>query len=125
MQDRYSVVRVVGSSMEPTLHEGDLVIVDMNAPTVARGDIVVFGQVLHRVVWIDPFACVWETGDQGTGLTRVPLGRVDGRVVAVHKNQEFVDVPTGPRGVGFVAAQVGKLCLRLFREKRWRKRRGA
>lgn len=60
-------VRVSGSSMEPALRSGDVVIVRRGRPA-SRGDIVLVrseghGPVLHRVVGVAPDGSVVTKGD--------------------------------------------------------------
>ncbi len=54
----YAVLEVVSGSMEPTIHVGDLIVIDKNAPSYRQGDIVTFKDVdgsfvTHRIVKID------------------------------------------------------------------------
>lgn len=54
---RYCLLRIIGTSMEPTMREGDIVTLDLHYKVIMPGDIVVFpgkhgyGLIIHRVLW--------------------------------------------------------------------------
>ena len=65
---RYVALRVVGDSMLPLLHSGDLVLLDLDAP-VRPGMVAVARQPEHGYV----VKRVARAGDAGTGLSLVSL----------------------------------------------------
>ncbi len=101
--------------MQPSLWEGDEVIVDLNARSIAPGDIALFGNVLHRVWWIDPAGRVWETGDFGTGFKRRPMSDVRGRLVSVQRAGAFVDIPSFQGSPWFLTKQFTTWATRRLR----------
>lgn len=91
--DRYTLMRTKGRSMLPTIEEGDLLVIDRHVARVHAGDIVLFGDVAHRVVWVDPLRGVWQCGDNAQACAvRHSPGDVHGRVVAVIRDEGFVEL---------------------------------
>lgn len=97
----YGVLYVEGSSMQPTLFPGDLVVYQRAGSEFARGDVVVFryegGLVVHRIVAVEPDGSFRMRGDanessdtapvhrdqiRGTVRGVIPLGRALHRVVS-------------------------------------------
>lgn len=86
---QFEPIRIVGGSMAPTLHTGDLVLVRRGAPT-AHGDIVLAREpgrsaVVHRVHAVYPDGSVRLKGDANltADLVGIDANHVTGRVVAV------------------------------------------
>jgi len=82
-------VRVDGSSMEPTLTPGDIVLVALGHRPIA-GDIALIRaagheQVLHRVVELEDWGVVRTKGDANTipDFQAVPANEVAGRCIGV------------------------------------------
>lgn len=86
-----------GTSMLPTLRDGDRLIIDTDPGFVREGDIVLIGEVTHRLRWIDPWGGYWEAGDGPYALPRRFRAKdISGKVVAIARGDEFVDViPVG------------------------------
>jgi hypothetical protein len=92
--DRFIVGDMTGRSMWPTLQPGDVLIVEREPKQLRFGDIVVFGGVVHRLVWIDPYENLWECGDSPGVLPRKRSKRdVTGRVKAIVREGVFIDMP--------------------------------
>lgn len=49
--------------MLPTLDVGDVVLFRRQPTQIDPGSVVVFHDCIHRVVWVEPRAAVWELGD--------------------------------------------------------------
>lgn len=83
--------------MLPTLQDGDKLVIDTDPGFVREGDIVLIGDVTHRLRWIDPWGGYWEAGDGPYALPRRFRAKdIRGKVVAVARGDEFVDViPAG------------------------------
>ena len=80
--------------MWPTLQHGDVLIVERTPAKLHLGDLVVFGTVVHRLVWIDPYENLWECGDSPGILPRRRDKReVTGRVKAIVRDNVFIDMP--------------------------------
>ena len=62
-----------------------------------KGFIVLIGEVTHRLRWIDPWGGYWEAGDGPYALPRRFRAKdISGKVVAIARGDEFVDViPVG------------------------------
>ncbi|HXJ80114.1 MAG TPA: S26 family signal peptidase [Candidatus Methylomirabilis sp.] len=105
---------VVGQSMRPLLHEGDLLRVRYGSAGARRGDIVVFRRqdtwIAHRVLRVDRHAgeiVFWPKGDN-TGHWDGPLGDHDviGRVLGVRRGDRYLALDTPPgRWLGVLVAQ--------------------
>jgi signal peptidase I len=84
---------VTGVSMQPTLYEGDTVIVDVRIRNPRRGDVVALKSVVHRFVWLDPFGGIWHSGDFMLNVSRAPASSFQGVVKSVIRNGEVLDIP--------------------------------
>jgi signal peptidase I len=123
---------VVGSSMWPSLHDGDLVRVRQGGTDLRRGDIVVFRRrhalVAHRVVRIERRAgdvVLWARGDNSDRWDP-PLGtgEVIGRVVGARRGDRYLALDTpAARSVGVVVAHVALAGEALTSRARSLKRR--
>ena len=91
--DAYLLGDVTGVSMQPTLFEGDTVIVDLRIRNPQRGDVVALKSVVHRFVWSDPFGGIWHSGDFMLNVSRAPGSSFQGVVKCVIRNGEFLDIP--------------------------------
>ena len=118
--------RVDGTSMLPTLEEGDLVVIEgVNASSIHVGDIIVYGApcsgvsdngapapVIHRVVAVDRNGFFTTKGDnngytdQGVGIARGPITPdcIEGRVVFVVPYIERI--ASLPDGLNYIIAAV-------------------
>jgi hypothetical protein len=122
---------VVGRSMWPSLHEGDLLRVRHGGTDVRRGDIVVFRRrdalVAHRVLRIERRAggvVLWARGDNA-GRWDSPLDTREliGRVVGARRGDRSLALDTPPaRCVGLLVAHGALLGEKLASRARSLKR---
>lgn len=87
-------LRVSGRSMLPTLDVGDVVLFHRQPTQINPGAVVVFHDCIHRVVWVEPRAAVWELGDANA---QWPLRRawseIEGVVFARIREGEWSAIP--------------------------------
>lgn len=102
---RGGTVRVRGTSMVPTLHEGQLLAVEFSPERPARGDMLLFRQVdylvVHRLLgparYPDGRPCLRTRGDGLLNLDpHVDRSRVVGRVIAIEDGGGWRSVRGGP-----------------------------
>lgn len=110
----YTLVDLVGPSMSPTLEPGDIVVVE-RASRIAVHDVVALQGVVHRVVWLDPFAGVWHMGDAAHAqVERALLKNVRGRVVAIQRGSNWVPLAPSPRSrAKELAVLLARMCAKL------------
>jgi len=115
--DRFTVGDMTGRSMWPTLKPGDVLIVERTPARLNVGDLVVFGAVVHRLVWIDPYENLWECGDSPGVLPRKRTKReVTDRVKAIVRDGVFIDMPAR-RPPLTMAVGIVRAILRQYRQK--------
>jgi signal peptidase I len=98
-------LRISGSTMRPSLEDGDLVTIEpVNAQSVKTGDIILYQSLsdtalIHRVVRLEQRSAgryVITRGDaSATSDVPVPLHHVMGRVTTVNRSGEIIDVTAG------------------------------
>lgn len=99
--------------MWPALLPDDTVIVTPGAPQV--GDIALFGEVLHRVIFIEPAGRLWERGDANPTARRRHRHEVRGILRSIVRNGEFLDPPCRSLALADVTAIARALAHRLWR----------
>ncbi len=71
---------------------GDLLLCEMESRRATVGDLVVFADVVHRLVCFDFLGGVWECGDAPQAKPRRRArGEVQGRVMAVARAGRWVE----------------------------------
>ena len=80
--------------MEPTLSQGDTIVVDTGEMDPQRGDVIALQNVVHRLVWKDPLGGWWHSGDSVKNTSRAPASSFRGVVRLVIRDGDFVDVRT-------------------------------
>ena len=90
---------ISGTSMEPTLRAGDIVIIRLNNDDLKRGDLIAYmnngGIILHRLVAIRTGSNGREycqKGDNMKGWCWVHEDSVVGKVVSVNRMGNIVDI---------------------------------
>lgn len=83
---RYAVLQVVSPSMEPTIHVGDIVIIDTKANNYQEKDIVTYEDengllVTHRIVDIDNYYMVTRGDNNESDDGDISLDAIVGKLV--------------------------------------------
>lgn len=120
MNDRFILGRATGLSMWPTLRPGDTIIVDCTTRRVEVGDVLVFNDVVHRVIWVDPFERIWEQGDsESSQPRRRSKDEIRGHVSTIVRDGEFITLaPRRPSLTAYIklAAVIASRVLPATRE---------
>lgn len=95
-------LRVSGSTMRPSLEDGDLVTIEpLNSQSVRPGDIILYQSLsdtalIHRVVRLEQRSAgryIVTRGDaSSTADVPVPIHHIMGRVTSVNRSGEIIDV---------------------------------
>jgi hypothetical protein len=86
---RLQAVRVTGRSMLPVLRSGDVLLCEADPPSITPGEVLIFSDVAHRLIWIDPFGGLWEAGDaERSAARRRRREEVQARVVGLFLQRE-------------------------------------
>lgn len=83
----YAVLEVVSGSMEPTIHVGDMIIIDMNDTTYDKDDIITFYDkegsfTTHRIISIEDGEIITK-GDNNDSLDSEPI--IESKIVGKYK----------------------------------------
>jgi len=102
------LLKVSGSTMKPSLVDGDLVTVEpVNAHSVRAGDIILYQSLrdtalIHRIVRLEHRSSgrfIVTRGDASTALdVPVPIHHIMGRVTAIDRDGERIEVEPEPTG---------------------------
>lgn len=90
-------ITVAGTSMFPTLLSGDVITINKKS-NYLQGDIIVFIDnnqklIVHRLIKIQNKTLLCK-GDNSFLLEHVETNSVLGKVIAVNRNGQFLDVPS-------------------------------
>ena len=99
--------------MWPALLPDDIVLLGEGLPRV--GDIALFGDVLHRVIAIEPSGHMWERGDANAIAKRRAPDELRGVLKSIVRHGEFVDPPTRMISLADYTAIARALAQRLRR----------
>lgn len=107
------LLRIGGTAMKPVIDDGDVVTVEpVNAQNVRTGDIVLYQSLrdtalIHRIVKLEQRAAgrfIVTRGDAcATCDVPVPIHHIMGRISAINRDGEQIDLPQKPTGLREIA----------------------
>ena len=82
----YALLEVVSGSMEPTIHVGDMIIIDTNSSHYEVGDIITFYDVngnfvTHRILWMDDSSLITKGDYNDSEDNPISMDKIVGKYV--------------------------------------------
>lgn len=82
----YALLEVVSGSMEPTIHVGDMIIIDTNSSQYEVGDIITFYDVngnfvTHRILWMDEESLITKGDYNDSEDNPISVDKIVGKYV--------------------------------------------
>ncbi len=115
---KYTVINVVGVSMQPLLYQGTTqVVVKQSVGELFPNDIVLYRrgkdeQVLHRVIRVGE-SCYYIRGDNCIGMEKIPKADVFAVVTKIYRKGRYIEMDD-PAYLRYVAFWNTSFPLRLF-----------
>lgn len=96
--NEHRIVKIIGNSMEPLLHDGDIAFVS-KMDRYFIGDIIVFKYIVegiekllsHRLIFEDEY-CFYCKGDNSLNMEKVTLPNVLGKIISAERHGKEIQV---------------------------------
>lgn len=98
----YAVLEVISGSMEPTIHIGDMIVIDTKVEEYKKNDIITFYDdegsfVTHRIISINSKEVVTKGDNNNKKDEPTPLNKIVGRYVfKINNGQKVVSLLKSP-----------------------------
>ncbi len=104
----YGVLEVISGSMEPTIHIGDLIVIDTKQESYQAGDIITFYDVdgsfvTHRIISINEETMITKGDNNNTSDEPISVDKIVGKyVVKINGFGKFITVLKKPFVMGMI-----------------------